>query len=71
MVQRKKDYYVFNVRHVSLSMNFTHRQASAHQSYDVNKRVVYAMRDCGQGHAGLETFTSLMNLPKPHDHKQL
>ena len=23
------------------------------------------MRACGQGHAGLETFTSLMNLPKP------
>ena len=49
--------------------NFIHEfytsSASAHQSYDVNKRVVYAMRACGQGHPGLETFTSLMNLPKP------
>ena len=23
------------------------------------------MRACGQGYAGLETFTSLMNMPKP------
>ena len=49
--------------------NFIHEfytsSASAHQSYDVNKRVVYVMGACGQGHAGLETFTSLMNLPKP------
>ena len=34
---------------------------SKDNSYDVNKRAVYSMRACGQGYAGLETFTSLMN----------
>ena len=68
MVQRKKDLphcYMFNVRHLNFIHEFYTSSASAHQSYDVNKRVVYAMRACGQGHAGLETFTSLTNLPKP------
>ena len=35
------------------------------KGFDVNKRMVYAMRTCGQGHAGIETFTTLMNIPKP------
>ena len=34
-------------------------------SFDINKRIVYSMRACGQGHAGIETFTSLMNMPRP------
>ena len=38
---------------------------SDHNSFDVNKRIVYGMRACGQGYAGLQTFTSLMNIPKP------
>ena len=33
--------------------------------FEVNKRLVYAMRSCGQGHAGLTTFSTLMNMPKP------
>ena len=35
------------------------------KSYDVNKRMVYAMRSCGQGYSGIETFTTLMDMPKP------
>ena len=33
--------------------------------FDVNARVVYASRACGIGHSGLQTFSSLMNMPKP------
>ena len=32
---------------------------------DVNKRIVYAMRSCRQGYSGIETFTTLMDIPKP------
>ena len=39
--------------------------SSDHNSFDVNKRIVYGMRACGQGYAGLQTFTPLMNIPKP------
>ena len=35
------------------------------QSFEINTRAVYSMRSCGQGYAGLERFTSLMNMPKP------
>ena len=35
------------------------------KSFDVNRRIVYTMRSCGQGYAGLENFTSFMNMPKP------
>ena len=34
-------------------------------SFDVNNRIVYAMRACGQGYSGIETFTTLMDMPKP------
>ena len=34
-------------------------------SFDVNKRMVYTMRSCGQGYAGIEKFTMLMDMPKP------
>ena len=34
-------------------------------SFDINVRTVYSMRACGQGYAGLEKLTALMNLPKP------
>ena len=35
------------------------------KSFDINNRIVYAMRSCGQGFSGIEKFTSLMNMPKP------
>ena len=34
-------------------------------SFDINIRTVYSMRACGQGYAGLEKLTALMNLPQP------
>ena len=33
--------------------------------FDINVRTVYSMRACGQGYAGLEKLTALMNLSKP------
>ena len=33
--------------------------------FDVNTRLVYAMRAIGQGYSSIEKFTALMNLPKP------
>ena len=35
------------------------------KGYDVNRRIVYAMRSIGHGHSGIEKFSSLMNMPKP------
>ena len=32
---------------------------------EVNTRIVYALRTCGLGHAGLEKFCMIMNIPKP------
>ena len=34
-------------------------------SFDVNTRIVYRMRACGQGYAGLEKVSSLMNFLMP------
>ena len=31
--------------------------------FEVNLRTVYAMRNCGVGHRGLEKFVCLMNMP--------
>ena len=33
-------------------------------TFDINTRAAYSMRAIGHGYSGLETFTSLMNLPK-------
>ena len=37
----------------------------ADKSFDVNKRIVYAMRACKQGCSGIKTLTTLMDMPKP------
>ena len=34
-------------------------------SFDINVRTVYSTKACGQGYAGLEKLTAIMNLPKP------
>ena len=34
-------------------------------AFEVNQRVTYAMRSCGQGYAGIEKFTTFMNMPPP------
>ena len=36
----------------------------ANRTYDINNRIVYAMRSCGQGFSGIEKFTSLIDMPK-------
>ena len=33
--------------------------------FDINRRAVCTFRALGQGHSGLQTFTSLMNMPQP------
>ena len=35
------------------------------KTFDINKRIIYSMRACGQGYASVETFTTLMDMPKP------
>ena len=35
------------------------------RGFDINKRTAYTMRVLGDGHSGIEKFTSLMNMPKP------
>ena len=33
--------------------------------FEVNQRVLYVMKSCGQGYAGIEKFTTFMNMPPP------
>ena len=40
-------------------------QETADKAFDVNRRMVYAMRNIGQGYTSLEQFSALMNMPKP------
>jgi len=35
------------------------------QSFDINQRIIYAMRSCGQGYSALERLTALLNMPRP------
>ena len=37
----------------------------AGKGFDINRRIVYTMRSCGQGYSGINTFTTLMDMPKP------
>ena len=43
---------------------YTSKSCGSSQSYDINRRLVYTMHAFGQGFAGLEKFTTLMNMPK-------
>ena len=45
--------------------SFYTSQSFSKQSFDVNERLVYAMRALGQGYNGVKKFTSLMNMPTP------
>ena len=40
-------------------------QTCGNFGFDINRRTVYAMRAIGQGYAGIEKFSVMMNLPKP------
>lgn len=37
----------------------------ARRGFDINSRIIYAMRSIGQGHASIKKFTALMNMPAP------
>ena len=39
------------------------------KSFDVNKRLVYAMRSIGKGHASMKRFCTHMNMPPPMQFK--
>ena len=41
------------------------------KTFDINKRIIYSMRACGQGYAGVETFTTLMDYAETDDKEQL
>ena len=41
------------------------------RSFDINRRVIYSMRSCGQGFSSIEKFTTLMNMPTPMTKKKL
>ena len=43
----------------------TSRTYSSKQAYDVNSRMIYAMRSIGRSYSAIEKFAELMNLPKP------
>ena len=43
---------------------YTSKTCSGRKTFDVNNKIIYSMRACGQGFSGLEKFTSLMNIPK-------
>ena len=62
-MRRKKDWPLL---YIKCSGGFYHEfysQTIGHNSYDVNKRMVYSMRATAQGYTGIETFTMLMNMP--------
>jgi len=48
---------------------FTHSiwssKKAAGKSFDINKRLIYAMRSIGVGYSGLKKFCFLMNIPPP------
>ena len=41
------------------------------RGFDINKRFLYSMRNCGQGYSGMEMFCYLMDMPKPSTPKKL
>ena len=47
------------------SRTVSSESVQGNQSFDANSRMVYTIRACGQGHAGVEKFTTLMDMPKP------
>ena len=36
--------------------------------FDINKRLLYSMKNCGQGFSSMEMFCYLMDIPKPSTH---
>ena len=42
-----------------------HTSKKVQHSFDINKRLVYAMRSMGQGHSSMKRFCAFMNMPPP------
>lgn len=42
-----------------------HTSRTIGKGFDINKRTVYTIKALGHGHAVIEKFTALMNMPKP------
>ena len=40
-------------------------KGSGAAGFEINKRIIYALRSCGEGYASLQKITSLLNLPSP------
>ena len=59
-------YIKCGVEYVTMKRNSIHQGTySSKQAYDVNFRMIYAMRSIGRSYSAIEKFAELMNLPKP------
>ena len=56
---------VLNCNECDYEREFYSSQLCRDKFFDVNTRIVYAMRSIGQGYSSIEKFNALMNLPKP------
>ena len=62
---RKGFAVMFNVSCTCGHIKEFYSSKTCDKAYDINRRMIYTMRTCGQGYAGLEKFTALMDMPKP------
>ena len=51
--------------YTSKAVDETHTLKQGMKPFEVNTRMVYALRTCGLGHAALEKFCCIINMPKP------
>ena len=61
--ERKGSASHLRVRCIECGWVYTSKQI--HNGFDVNRRLVYAMRSIGQGHASIKRFCAHMNIPEP------
>ena len=63
-----ESFFLVTCCNVNTAMNFGTSQTTTNidnMRYDVNLRMVYGMRACGQGYAGMKKYCTRMNMPKP------
>ena len=63
------EHMFWTSKKVSSNKNRNTDLQSNYRGFEINKRFLYAMRNCGQGHSWLETFCTLMNMPPPSTRK--
>ena len=49
---------------------FWSSEKNKERSFDINKRIIYAMRRIGNGNRGIKLFESLMDMPPPMSNSQ-